>query len=239
MKKWFVIICLFSAGLLSAKSLWNNGLSLYQVKVAKGDIVKIRFSEKTLMKYKVEQRQSSYQATKGRKGGGSLFSFFPDAEVNQNDTIRNQNNLNVNNENKFVVPALITDIEDRTVMISGNNSTMVNGEAFKVQFDGQFDIRSLNADLTIFSTEIYNLNFRVLNESPTNAALFSANDLIFTTNYNEMLTNKVIDTNTNLTNEVITTNFSSIKIEFKGIADEKKQDLIVRYLNTIINALFR
>jgi hypothetical protein len=227
------------AGLFSAvygKSLWKDGLNVYRLSVKKGEIVKIRFSEKTIMKYKVEQKQNNYQSTKGKKGGGNLFSFFPDTEVNENDTLRNQNNVSINNENNFVIPARVTAAEGDLVSIEGVNSSLVNGEKFQIKFGGQFDVSSMNSDRSVLSTEIYDLNFQITKEPPVNTDLFSEKDMVFATNYTELMTNTTVSNN--VTNLTVVTNLSSLKLEFKGIQDEKKKQILVNYMNFIVNSLF-
>lgn len=241
-KNRFIVILTAAAALFAlvpqvyAKSLWKDGLNVYKLSVKKGEIVKIRFSEKTILKYKIEQKQNNYQATKGKKGGGNLFSFFPDAEINENDSIRNQNDVSVNNENNFVIPARVTASEGNLVTIEGVNSSLVNGESFKIRFSGQFDTGSLSSDRSVLSTEIYNLDFQITKEPPANAELFSAKDMVYTTNYTEMVTNTTVSNG--VTNLTLTTNLSSVKLEFQGIQDSKKKQILVNYLNFIVNSLF-
>lgn len=219
-----------------AKSLWKDGMNVYKLRVKNGDLVKIRFTEKTILKYKVEQRQNNFQNTTGKKGGGQLFSFFPDADVSENDTIKNQNDVSVNNENKFVIPAKVTAVNGGIVSIEGKNSSLVNGESFKIRFLGDFDMNSLDSDYSVMSTEIYNLEFQVTKEPPVNTDYFSEKDMVFATNYSEMTTNAVISNN--VTNFTVTTNMSSVKLEFKGIQDAKKKQILVNYMNFIVNSLF-
>lgn len=244
MKKCAVILLLLfvaaaltvPAKVLFARSLWKDGMNVYKLRVKNGDLVRIRFSEKTIMKYKIEQKQNNYQATRGKKGTGQVFSFFPDAEVSENDTIKNQNDVSVNNENKFVIPAKVKAVSNGIVSIEGLNSSLVNGETFRIRFLGEFDMSSLNSDYSVLSTEIYNLDFQVTKEPPANTEFFSEKDLLFTTNYADLTTNIVVTNNT--TNTMVTTNESSVKLEFKGIQDAKKKQILVNYLNFIVNSLF-
>ena len=239
MKKAAVLFVLFFVAAVPAsfaKSLWKDGLNVYKLSVKKGDLVRIRFSEKTILKYKIEQKQNNYQVTKGKKGVGQLFSFFPEAEVSENDTIKNQNDVSVNNENKFVMPAKVTRVDGSIVAIEGLNSSLVNGETFKIRLLGEFDMGSLNADYSVLSTDIYNLDFQVTKEPPVNAEILSEKDLVFATNYSEFVTNAVVSNN--VTNLVVSSNQSSVKLELKGIQDAKKKQLLVNYLNFIVNSLF-
>jgi signal peptidase I len=235
----FFLIYLFLFSSAFSKSLWDNGFNVYKVYINPGDIVQIKFSEKTVLKYRLEERQNNYQAKKGRKGEGDLFNFFPSAAVNENDTVRNQNTVSVNNENQFVIPARVKSVENNTVMIEGVNNSLINGEYFKIEIGGECSLSAIKPDGFIHSTDIYNLDFKIYRESPTNTAFFNENDLSFQSNYTEILTNQVYDTNSRLTNTVLTTNFSSVKMEFKGLKDSKKKEIILNYLNFIIHSLFR
>ncbi len=212
-------------------------MNIYKINVKPGDIIKISFLEKTIMKYKLEQRQNDYESKKGVKGKGDIFNFFPDIEVNDNDTVRNQNNLSVDNENSFSINAKVLAVSNNTATLEGFHTTLINGEIFKLQISGEFDINSLRSGSSIMSTDIYNLDFRVLNQSPTNNAVFNRDDLVFSTNYTDIVTNQVISNN--MTNSEVSTNQSSFKLEFTGIRDDKKKDLLMNYLNSMINLLFR
>jgi len=233
-----IIITISCFHFLYTKSLWDNGLNFYKINIKPGDIVKIRFLEKTIMKYKTEERQNNYESKKGVRGKGDIFNFFPDIEVNGNDTVRNQNNLSVNNEDSFSINAKVLTISNNTATIEGFHSTLINGEIFKLQISGEFNIDSVGSGSTIMSTDIYNLDFRVMNQSLTNNAIFSQDDLVFSTNYTDITTNQTISSD-NLTNIEVVTNQSSFKLEFTGIRDSKKKDLLMNYLNSMINLLFR
>lgn len=224
------------AAILGAKTLWQEGSSVYRMTVKTGDIVRIRFTEKTILKYKIEQKQSQHQLTRGRQGGGELFSFFPDAEVSENDTIRNQNAVTVNSENRFVIPAKVTRVDGPVVSVSGVNSSVLNGENFKIAFSGEFDVSSLLSDRSVLSTDVFNLDFRVTQEPPVNEAVFSEDDLVFRTNYTELTTNATVTGG--VTNWTVATNMSSIRLELAGIRDSKKKQILANYLNSVIQSLF-
>ena len=128
----FMLFSVFAFG----KSLWENGVNMYKISVKTGDIIKIKFSDKTIMKYRIEARKNNFETTKGKKGGGEIFSFFPNAEVNENDNTRNQNTVNVNNENNFTIPAKVTALKDELVSIQGANSSLINGDLFRIELKG-------------------------------------------------------------------------------------------------------
>ena len=245
MTKLFFVLILsvlsFNSSLFS-KSLWDNGVNHYKMNIKSGDIIKIKFSEKTIMKYKIEQKMDTYENTKGIKGSGDSFSFFPEMEVIENDTRKNQNNITVNSENKFNIPAKVISIENNTITLKGFHSSIMDREMFRVEISGECAMNSLTSDLSVFSTDIYNLEFKISSSVPTNTLFFSEKDLVFKTNYSDFFTNQVISTNSNgitLTNTRIDTNLSALKIEFKGLSEIKKQEILQNYLNSMINALFR
>lgn len=239
MKKYILglIIVFFCIILLYGKSLWKD-VNIYKVNVKTGDIIRIKFTEKTLLRYRQEQKQSAYQDVKGKKGKGEVFSFFPEAEVTEDNTVRNQNILTINNESKFVITAKVVSIQDDLFRIQGYHSTLVNGEIYKLDISGECSRNSLNSDRSIYSSDIYNLNFKVSRETPVNTAIFNENDVVYTTNYTDIVSNITISSN-NETNVTMVTNFSSFKLQFSGIKEDKKKQLLVNYLNNIINTLFR
>jgi len=239
MKKYISVAMLIFAIiiLLYGKSLWQD-VNIYKVNVKVGDIIKIKFAEKTLLRYRQEQKQNVYQDIKGKKGKGEVFSFFPDAEVTEDNTIRNQNTLTINNENKFVITAKIISIQGDLLKLQGYHSTLVNGEIYKLDISGECSKNSLGSDRSIYSSDVYNLDFKVSRETPVNPAVFNENDVVYTTNYTDIVSNITITSN-NETNVTMVTNFSSFKLQFSGIQDSKKKQLLVNYLNSIINTLFR
>ena len=241
MRAFVVLLTLLSVCVLPAhsRSIWENGGNLYKLPLDTGDLVRIRFSEKTMLKYKREQRQNLYEASKGRRGQGEVFSFFPDAEISQNDTVRGQSQIQIQQENRFVLPARVSAVSNRVVFIEGDHSVIMNGEAYRMSFTGQFGLNFLSSDYTVLSTDVYGLQFRLESVSPSVEETLSGNDLIFATNYNDIRTNIVVDPTNMQTNTVVETNFSSFRLEFKGIRDEKKKEILVRYLNALVDALFR
>lgn len=233
----FGIIAIFAITTISAKSLWLD-FSLYRLKIKVGDIIKIRFDEKNIIKYETESRKDNFQSTKGKRGKGKTFDFFPDAEITDSDTIKSKNQLLVKNDSEYGISAMVQEVSGSTVYIRANNNTIVNGETLAVELSGACNIMRIKPDYSIDSTDIYGLNFTVQKQSLTNKNLLSDDDLIFTTNFTDIKTNVIVSTN-NITNTVLTTNIAAMQLKFEGIRDSKKKELIINYLNVMINALFR
>ncbi|MGC8764386.1 MAG: hypothetical protein ACP5QT_00655 [Brevinematia bacterium] len=236
--KKLIFFMLITASLFSS-SLWKDGNIFYKPKIKDGELIKIKFSEKTIMKYRIEQKNSSYLTKKGIRGGGEVFSFFPDAEAKENDTVKNSQSFTINNENNFNLKAKVSSIQENVASFTGTNSIIIAGENYNLKISGEFDIYDLGADNSILSTDINNLAFQIDRANLKTEEIISENDIIFQTNYTEISTNIVINPTNNTTNTEIVTNLSSFEIKLKGISEEKKRQLIFNYLNSIINQLFK
>ncbi len=239
MKNNLKIITLISILLLNSTSLWKNGNIFYKQKLKEGDIITVRFSDKAIMKYRIENKNTAYLTKKGKKGSGNLFSFFPDIEAKENDTTKNSQNWTVNNENNFVIKAKVINLNEDYGSLEGNNSIVIDGEKYGFRLSGEFLISDLEPDNSIFSTEIYNLNFELSRENLRKSDFLSEEDVVFQTNFNEIITNRVFDPTNNITNIQITTNLSSFEIKLKGISENKKKEIIINYINSILTHLFK
>lgn len=227
---------------ISAKSLWEDGGNLYRADVKPGDILRVRFSEKTLMKYKLEQKTTRNDDTKGRRGSGEIFSFFPDAAVAASDRTEGKNELTIQNEKNFTLPAKVVDADSNTLRLQGFTTSLLNGEALRIEVSGECPISRVSGDRSVASTDIYDLGFKVDGQPPTNSLVFTEEDILYKTNFTEITNATTIATNTNgqpVTNTIRVTNAEAFKLEFAGIADRKKREILVNYLNAIVNALFR
>jgi len=221
-----------------AISLWSGGNNFYKPQLKVGEIITVRFSDKTILKYKIEQKNNNYTSKKGIKGSGEIFSFFPEAEAKENDNIKNSIAFNINNENNFIIKAKILEINNGYGLLGAENSIIVDGERYNLKLEGEFSLYDLEPDNSIFSTDIYNLFFQIKREN-LKQDFIGEEDLIFQTNYSEIITNVVFDPTNNITNLQVVTNLSSFEIKLKGISEEKKKQLIFNYLNSIINQLFK
>ncbi|MCX7821696.1 MAG: flagellar basal body L-ring protein FlgH [Brevinematales bacterium] len=239
MKDKLKIIFLGGVFLLFSTTIWKNGNIFYKQKLREGDIITVRFSDKAVMKYRIENKNSAYLTKKGKKGSGNLFSFFPDIEAKENDTTKNSQNWTVNNENNFLMKAKVISIDGDYGVLEGNNSIIIDGEKYGFKLSGEFVISDLEADNSIFSTDIYNLNFELSRENLKKDNVIGEGDIVFQTNYNEIITNRVFDPTNNVTNIQITTNMSSFEIKLKGISEEKKREIIINYVNSILTHLFK
>jgi len=98
-------------------------------------------------------------------------------------------------------------------------------------------LRFLQADMTLPSTALYNLQFSLVQEDKTREPFFKEADLIFKTNYTDIRTNLVVSNAQ--TNLIVETNQSVYELVLKGISEDRKKQLIIQYLNRLVELIFR
>ena len=254
------LIALFSVYGFS-KSVWTT-VPIYHINIKPGDIIRIKFTEKTVLKYKIEKIQNNNAAEKGLTGKGEMFSFFPDIELKSDDTVKSKNQLNIDNQNKFTVSAKVESVTDGIVTLSASTKNVINGQIFGVELSGECAVKFIAPDYSVFSYDVHHLDFAVKNFAETESEYFSPSDLIFTTNFAEIMTNRTYTTNiapfigttvltngktltftnivTNLiTNFTFSTNMSSIRLKLEGFTDAKQKEIIIKYIGFIMNSLFK
>ncbi|OHD57330.1 MAG: hypothetical protein A2Y33_07550 [Spirochaetes bacterium GWF1_51_8] len=259
--RYIIFLLLLMTAYGFAKSVWTT-MPFYHLNLKPGDILRIKFSEKTLMKYKIEQTKNKNVGQKGVTGKGEMFSFFPDIELKGDDTVKSKNELNINNQSKFTVPAKVESVDGGIVTLKADTSTIVNGQVLGVMMTGECPVKFISPDYSVFSSDIHNMDFEIKNFSQSESEYFNADDLVFSTNYAEFITNYTYLTNiapllgwnvatngrtnfytniaTNLiTNYTFTTNMSSIRLKLEGFTDAKQKDIIIKYVGIMMNSLFK
>jgi hypothetical protein len=219
-----------------ARSLWNE-VNIYKPRVNVGDIIRVRFDKETQIRYRIEGRMSRYQESHGKRGEGQAFDFYPEARITDNDDRNFRNTLEVRNNNNFIVPSIVGAVEGNTIVLHGNTSTTIDNQIFALELRGMCNINSIRPDFSVASEDIYNLDFHIKNYSLTDDTFLSGEDLIFETNFTDISTNIVVENEA--TNYIISTNEEAFTLRFSGIRDEKKRELIIHYLNVLVNSLFR
>ena len=236
MKKFSVLFFLLITSSVFAKSIWTN-FNLYAIEVKQGDILKILFHQKRVLNYKLELKDNKNMNNQGITANGQLFSFLPLTDVRENDQTALKKRLNFKADNKMIFPVRVTTVNNGLLTFSGNNITVINGEQWKLTLKGECLKSDVTPNKTIQSTDVYNLNFNVSRQTPKMLNVLSNSDLIIDTNAMTIQTNQTISNG--LTNMRVLTNRSSLKFEIKGIKNAKKRALILHYLNTVVNTLFR
>lgn len=219
-----------------ARSVWDN-YRLFDRNFQTGDLVRVVFSEKTMIRYESQIKQTYNQNVSGTTPRGSLFDFFPEAGAAQNDDANRANTTTVKLEDEFSITAAVEAVSGNILLLKARNSSVIGGESFIVSIEAACDARSVSAERSVNSVDLFDLNFNVENTPATNGT-FTGAELIFRTNYTDIRTNRIVDT-AGVTNLVVATNMSSMKFEVSGITDEAKRRMIIRYLNLISGSLFQ
>ncbi len=220
---------------LSAVSLWEDG-SFFSLQLRTGDILKVHFQEKKVLKFEQQLKKNDNQNLKGKLISGEAWGFIPMTTISENDDTASKKELTIKQEKDLYVPVKITAITNRTVYLQGKSASLINGDTMELTLKGQSDINRIASDLSLASQDIYDLRFEVVNSSEQNDKILNMDDLIFETNYSDIQSNILV--NNNQTNLVVSTNRSSLSLKFKSVQDDKKKEMVLFYLNTMIKNLF-
>ncbi|URA10053.1 hypothetical protein [Thermospira aquatica] len=219
-------------------SVWNTpDTSLYTVRVEEGDIVLVVFSEKTVLKLKEEQKNTANENSTPVYGRGGVLNFYPEGEAVEQINKKNQRQYSLSQEKRLVLPARVVSREGKFFKLAGQFQSDIGGQTYHFLFEGEAMLRFLQANMTIPSSALYNLRFQLLQEDKTREPFFIDSDLLFKTNYTDIKTNLVVSNAQ--TNVVVETNQSSYELVLKGISEDKKKQLILQYLNRLVEMIVR
>lgn len=235
MKFMKLTILITVVSVLSAVSLWEDG-SFFSLQLRTGDILKVHFQEKKVLKFEQQLKKNDNQNLKGKLISGEAWGFIPMTTISENDDTASKKELTIKQEKDLYVPVKITAITNRTVYLQGKSASLINGDTMELTLKGQSDINRIASDLSLASQDIYDLRFEVVNSSEQNDKILNMDDLIFETNYSDIQSNILV--NNNQTNLVVSTNRSSLSLKFKSVQDDKKKEMVLFYLNTMIKNLF-
>ena len=230
-------LALLALGIGFASSIWQE-VNIYKMTIRPGDIIRIRFIDKTLMKYKIESRSGANEDTKGKQISGDKMDFYPSLKVTDTSDSKSQNSMTMNNEARLIIPALVSRVSNQTIYLQARTESLINDEVFSIDLYGICNARFVKPDYTVSANNIYQLTLSIRNRPQDEKQAIAESDLLFTTNITKLMTNRIVGTN-GVTNLTIVTNESSIKIEFAGITGTKKRELLLEYLNTLVYKLLQ
>lgn len=237
MRKYLAIMMVI-VNFLWAGSVWNTPqASLYTVQVREGDVVRVVFSEKTVLKLKQEQKNTAHENSTPLYGRGGVFNFYPDGEVVEQKTRKAQSQYSLSEERKLVLPAKVVLRQGNFLQLEGRFQSEIGGQIYHFLFEGEAMTRFLQANMTVPSTALYNLRFRLLEENIEKQPFLTEEDLVFKTNYIDVRTNTVVSNA--ITNVIVETNQSAYELVLKGVSEDKKKQLILQYLNRLVDLIFR
>lgn len=226
--------CIAVAGLLMAVSLWEQD-HFFQRNVAVGEVIRVHFQEKRLISLDNKLKKSDNQKQSGKTLSGEAWGFLPSGLLGQQDSRSGHTTLSIKQMQDFYISARVLAVTNQQVYLEGRTTTAINGEILALVLTGQSDLYRIKPDRTLFSHDLYNLRFAIQNSVEQDSAL-SMEDLIFVTNYSEIQTNLQIQNG--LTNLQYVTNNSSLDLKFKGIQDDRKKQMVLFYVNALIQDLF-
>nr|HPH03258.1 flagellar basal body L-ring protein FlgH [Spirochaetota bacterium] len=183
----FAALCLCTALPLAGVSLWQDGhLFSSRGKVVPGDILKIRFSYRNLVRYRTEMKAGDTQKLNLGKPDLKTFSFLP--SIDNNTTYNRNNNLEYTSEREFATTIAVmvqTIASNGIISFRGNHSLQLNGQNEEVVIQGQVRSQDVADGNFVASTDIANLNFAWIGPSVIRQNVLRTGDLTVSTNTNQ------------------------------------------------------
>jgi flagellar basal body L-ring protein FlgH len=223
--KWFFFITalLFSGGLLSADSLWDGQFQGYiagSSAFRAGDIVTIVIDSSLSLNF-ASAGKDSKAITLDFGGGeyGGLFSFLPRAKTGDDRSVTGKENYSLQTE----IAARVTDIDPTgKLVIAGSRSIQLEGKQETVTLSGRIDPKTVDASRKFNFSRIENARLSFSGFLKPQTDLLSAKDI--QTIVNELKTGPNGETTKQTTTQ---------------LTDQKKKELLLLYLNRLIDVIFR
>lgn len=226
-RRTFILFSLFLAVPAAAGNLWNRENDVYSNKkrFSPGDRIKIVFNEKSLVDYNLSLSETSRSS--GSAGGGQsvmYFDFLPalsgdgSFSVSQKSGTRNRNVIS-----KSITAEVVRVLTNGNLRISGRHYIRVNDTMEQILVDGQVNPDDIRNKKIIYSTDIINPSI-VYNSQIVKQEILAGNDFIRGA----------------VTNTVVVSGVTQSRVSPKfDVAERKKQELILQYLNRILTILFK
>lgn len=216
--------------LLYGRSLWRDrDLFSTRKNVRIGDILKVRFANENLIRYRNSMKTGVSREVNIGKPSIKTFSFLPSFDFSF--TRKNDTGVEYSTEKEFRarIAVQVTAVNTNTGNISfqGQHTIIINGQAENITIIGLVRKGDLRDDNTILSRDIANLRFSYQGPASERRTLLNRRDLIYPAQ----------PTNTAATNGGITNRASAPQLP--TISREARQRLILDFLNRIAASLFR
>ncbi|MCK5268546.1 MAG: flagellar basal body L-ring protein FlgH [Spirochaetes bacterium] len=224
MKKYAFIILFFLVSVIYGESLWKDrDLYSNRSRLKVGDIIKVVFSHKSIVRYKNESKIGSTTKVTFGKPGIKIFSFLPNLDYNTSKDRNIKVDYSTEKEYNTTIAVTIQTIKANNIItISGNHSVIMNNQLEQIKLTGEVNLSDLADGNRIYSTDIANLSFEYKGPIPRISNPITTNDLVYTTT-------------TNISNGV--TNIKSSVLP--NLNPELRKKLILQYLNRIAAILFK
>ena len=211
------ILACSCAGMLAATTLWQDGhLFSAQGRILPGDILKIHFAYRNMIRYRNEMKTGETQKVSFGKPDAKTFSFLP--ALDNNTMFNRNNNLEYNNEREFAttIAVMVQGVATNGIVtFRGLHRVFLNGQDERVELSGQVRAADVGEGNRIMSTDIANLSFAWYGPEAQRQNRLTAADLATTTNTN------------------------ALRADSPELNAAMRQRLLLQYLNRMHDLLFR
>ncbi len=209
-----------------SKILWNENNNIYSTKhnYKIGDTLKIIFNEKTLINYQISLSEENKITTTTKAGQGLSINFLPDLSSGDNfQTLQKSSTKNKGILSKRITAQITKILNNGNLQITGSHSIKINDTLEKVSIKGIVNPKLIKNKRQIFSTDVINPSISYYSKI-IKPDIVSAKDYIqsFSTNIS-VVSGK---TQVNITKKY-------------ELSEQKKNKLIIKYLNKILSVLFK
>jgi flagellar basal body L-ring protein FlgH len=223
--KWliFIIALIISGGLLSADSLWNDqfqgyisGSSAFRV----GDVVTIVIDSSLSLNFSSASKDAksiTFEFSGGEYGG--LFSFLPSGRTGDDRSVNGKENYALKTE----MAARVTAVDPSgKLVVSGTRTVQLEGKRQTVTVSGRVDPKALDSSGRFNFSQLDGSRLTFTSLLQPQAATLTTQDI-----------QEIVKQLQAGPNGAATTQTTS------QLTDQKKKELLLLYLNRLIDIIFR
>lgn len=224
LKIWYtVVLTLVLAGLSSAVSLWQeNNLFSSRKNLNNGDILKIVFDSKSVIKYRAEMKHGGTDKVSLKKPGVNTFNFLPSFDHNATKDNSNRVDYTVEKEFRSAMAVVITAVAPNGVVtFQGQHTMVMNGQQEQINLTGRVSVTDIFDGNSVKAADIAGLNLTYTGPVKDQQQRITGNDLVY-------------PTNASATNG----QGANAGKDAPALTEQRKRQLLQAYLNRIANILF-
>lgn len=205
---------------LNGESLWkDSNLFSTRTKLKLGDIVKINFNYKNIVRYRNNMKTGGSKKISIGKPSLKLLSFLPDFDYSMSVNNNTQVDYSTEKEFSIILAVRTAAVNGEIITLQGQHTILVNGNLETIKISGVIRLADLYNGNVINSHNIANLKFDYQGPSKQKLNSLTTQDLIYKA------------TNSGITNG---NNAGSTP----SLSEATKKRLIRVYLNNIMSLLF-
>lgn len=238
---------------LTGKSLWKDDAESFLDKkeFSVGDSIRIIFNYNADLSLSSTANGGNSMDT-SKPSLSTIVEFLPEVSLGNSKTHNASSETSLESEaTGSVMAEVINILENGYLQVEGGHLISVNGEKEEVRIEGKVNPKTIKNE-SVLSSDIINASITYSGISTGIPERFNINDIVSVTNIdyttNISLSNAVITNVETLEEGVITniiqTNYPLTNISTKTnvsveISEIKKQQIILEYLNKVLDTLFR